>query len=65
MKQLKFLNVIEKVKCIFEFELNLFELNKGGGYLLGIIELELEVEEERIIWLMSLVDEKINGKYKV
>lgn len=59
------MNVIEKVKCIFEFELNLFELNKGGGYLLGIIELELEVEEERIIWLMSLVDEKINGKYKV
>lgn len=57
--------MIEKVKCIFEFELNLFELNKGGGYLLGIIELELEVEEERIIWLMSLVDEKINGKYKV
>ena len=65
MKQLKLSNVIEKVKRILEPESNSFEPNKGGGYLPGIIELELEAEEERITRSMSLVDEKTNGKYKV
>ena len=66
MKQLKLSNVIEKVKRILEPESNSSEQNKaGGGYLPGIIELELEAEEERITRSMSLVDEKTNGKYKV
>jgi len=65
MKQLKLLNIIEKVKRILEPESNSSEPNKGGGYLPGIIELELEGEEERITRSMSLVDEKTNGKYKV
>ena len=63
MKQLKLSNVIEKVKRILEPESNSSEPNKGGGYLPGIIELELGVEQ--ISRIKRLVDEKTNGKYKV
>ena len=63
MKQLKLLNVIEKVKRILEPESNSSEPNKGGGYLPGIIELELEVEQ--ISRIKRLVDEKTNGKYEL
>jgi len=65
MKQLKLSNVIEKVKRILEPESNSSEQNKGGRYLPGIIELELEAGEEQISRVMGLVDEKINGKYEV
>ena len=64
MKQLKLSNVIEKVKRILEPESNSSEQNKaGGGYLPGIIELELEVEQ--ISRIKRLVDEKTNGKYEL
>ena len=63
MKQLKLLNVIEKVKRILEPKSNSSEPNKGGGYLPGIIELELEVEQ--ISRIKRLVDEKTNGKYEL
>ena len=66
MKQLKLSNVIEKVKRILEPESNSSEQNKaGGGYLPGKLEVELEGGEEQIPRVMSLVDEKTNGKYKV
>ena len=64
MKQLKLLNVIEKVKRILEPESNSSEQNKaGGGYLPGKLELELEVEQ--ISRIKRLVDEKTNGKYEL
>ena len=66
MKQLKLLNVIEKVKRILEPESNSSEQNKaGGGYLPGKLEVEFEGGEEQISRVIRSVDEKTNGKHKV